>query len=251
MAPNRFEKELKKKLDGRTIKPSTEAWDALSKKMDAAAPYEKKSNYFWYGIAAGFIGVLIVSVVYFSSESPVENTNVKLVDTNDRATETEAPSAEGIEGEIEEAVAETDEIRQAPAYTIDTADIDQVLKSKDEVTAVKQIKTVPDIPVEMEAMPNRLKEEIIHTKIMEIVAAVDSLEQDTDALTNAEVDSLLRNAQEELFRDKLFDQNGSVDAMALLDEVENELDKSFRDQIFESLKEGFLKVRTAVADRNK
>ena len=36
-----------------------------------------------------------------------------------------------------------------------------------------------------------------------------------------------------------------------LTEVEDELDQSFRDQIFDSLKEGFLKVRTAVADRNK
>jgi len=38
--------------------------------------------------------------------------------------------------------------------------------------------------------------------------------------------------------------------MALLTEVEGELDQSFRDQIFEKLKSGFLKVRTAVADRN-
>jgi len=66
-------------------------------------------------------------------------------------------------------------------------------------------------------------------------------------LTNAEVDDLLRSAQEEILREKLFSQNGSVDAMALQDE----LDQSFRDQIFESLKTGFLKVRTAVADRNK
>jgi len=35
-----------------------------------------------------------------------------------------------------------------------------------------------------------------------------------------------------------------------LNEVEGELDISFREQIFESLKTGFLKVRTAVADRN-
>ncbi|MFK7811850.1 MAG: hypothetical protein AB8B59_05100, partial [Maribacter sp.] len=70
-------------------------------------------------------------------------------------------------------------------------------------------------------------------------------------LTEAEVDDLLRNAQEEIFRDELFNRNGSVDALALLNEVETELDKSFRDQIFESLKTGFLKVRTAVADRNK
>ncbi|CAN0604335.1 unnamed protein product, partial [Ectocarpus sp. 12 AP-2014] len=69
-------------------------------------------------------------------------------------------------------------------------------------------------------------------------------------VTDAEVDSLLTRAQDEILRDKIFNKDKSVDAMALLTEVEDELDKSFRDQIFDSLKAGFIKVRTAVADRN-
>jgi len=36
-----------------------------------------------------------------------------------------------------------------------------------------------------------------------------------------------------------------------LAEVEDELDESFRDQIFDALKTGYLKLRTAVADRNQ
>ena len=32
---------------------------------------------------------------------------------------------------------------------------------------------------------------------------------------------------------------------------EDELDESFRDQIFDALKSGYLKLRTAVADRNE
>ena len=69
-------------------------------------------------------------------------------------------------------------------------------------------------------------------------------------ITDAEIDSLLRAAQQELFTDKILNSEGKVDAMALLTEVEEELDDSFRDQIFEALKQGYLKVRTAVADRN-
>ena len=92
--------------------------------------------------------------------------------------------------------------------------------------------------------------EIINTKLLQVLAQVDVLEQDNEELTDAEVDALLRRAQEEILTDKLFRDNHSIDAMALLSEVEGELDKSFRDQIFESLKSGFFKVRTAVADRN-
>ena len=82
-----------------------------------------------------------------------------------------------------------------------------------------------------------------------IVAQLDVLEQ-YSAVTDAEVDSLLKRAQDEILRDKLFNTDKSVDAMALLTEVEGELDQSFRDQIFNSLKASFIKVRTAVADRN-
>ena len=107
-----------------------------------------------------------------------------------------------------------------------------------------------DASNEVQIPLNDDSEDLINTKVLEVLARVDVLEEDNEALTDAKVDSLLRKAQEEILTDKLFRNNRSVDAMALLSEVESELDKSFRDQIFESLKTGFLKVRTAVADRN-
>ena len=69
-------------------------------------------------------------------------------------------------------------------------------------------------------------------------------------VTDAEVDSLLKRAQQEILREKIFKTDKSVDALALLTEVEGELNQSFRDQIFNSLKASFIKVRTAVAARN-
>ncbi|NNK21468.1 MAG: hypothetical protein HKP07_09175, partial [Flavobacteriaceae bacterium] len=42
-----------------------------------------------------------------------------------------------------------------------------------------------------------------------------------------------------------------VDALALLADVEEEVNRSFRDQLFEKLKDGYLKVRTAIAYRNE
>ncbi|UWX54196.1 hypothetical protein NYZ99_14555 [Maribacter litopenaei] len=91
--------------------------------------------------------------------------------------------------------------------------------------------------------------EILDAKIAEVIAKVDIIELN-GKVSDAEVDSLLLNAQKEILREKLFNMDKSVNAMALLSEVEEELDQSFRDQIFETLKTGFLKVRTAVADRN-
>ena len=77
------------------------------------------------------------------------------------------------------------------------------------------------------------------------------LEKNNTWVTDAEVNQLLRQAQEEILATKVLRYDNSVDATALLADVEGELDKSFRDQSFDALKDGFVKVRTAVADRNK
>ena len=91
---------------------------------------------------------------------------------------------------------------------------------------------------------------LLSAKIEKVVAQVNLLEQNNISLTDAEVDSLLKLAQKELFSERIFRDNHSVDAMALLADVESELDRTFREQIFDMLKEGYVKVKTAVVSRN-
>lgn len=251
MAPNKFEKHIKKELQEREIQPSASAWESLSERLTDETSKPKKRGYFWYGMAASFIGVLIVSIMYFNAASSANTTVVKIVDTTDETFGAKVDSEMVTGKDIEETVVENDKINASPTNVLKTTDKSPILELKVQIATVGELNMVKDSAVEKAVMPNDFKEEIINTKILEIVAAVDSLEQNNTALTDAEVNNLLRNAQEEILGDKLFSQNGSVDAMALLTEVEDELDQSFRDQIFESLKTGFLKVRTAVADRNK
>ncbi|MEP3207657.1 MAG: hypothetical protein ABJN95_00615 [Maribacter sp.] len=252
MEPNKFEKHIKKQLQEREIQPSANAWQRVAEKIGTAAPESKKRHYVWYGVAASVIGLLIVSILYFNFRSPSDSSDIQIVETSDEPTETKTDRARGFEMESEGAVVENDQIEAPSPVQVAKIVKDQLPELKDEITAVaEKTANFSDNATEKVVAANHLEEEIINTKILEIVAAVDSLELNSAALTEAEVDNLLRSAQEEIVRDKLFNQNGSVDAMALLTEVEDELDQSFRDQIFESLKAGFLKVRTAVADRNK
>ena len=92
---------------------------------------------------------------------------------------------------------------------------------------------------------------LLDDKVNEVLNQVILMEEDKIAVTDAEVDSLLRNAQRELITNNQFTDQYGVNAADLLAGVEEELDQSFRDQVFEKLKQGFVKVRTAVADRNK
>ena len=71
------------------------------------------------------------------------------------------------------------------------------------------------------------------------------------AYSDAEIDKLLRDAQRDIISEKMFDrERNTISAEALLYEVEEELDPSFRDRIFEALKDGFMKAREAIVSRN-
>ena len=251
MEPNKFEKHIRKELQEREIQPSPSAWERISDQLEPVRK-EKRSGLLWYAVAASIIGLLIFSVVYFNSEDLINSTDVKIVDTNEETNETKTDPVI-IEDEIieQDIVVENNNIEEPSFQETQTVIDSQTINLKNQITSINAANKTIQSPIEKVVKANDFKEEVINTKILEVIAAVDSLEQNNDVLTEAEVDDLLRNAQEEILREKLFNQNGSIDAMALLNEVEDELDKSFRDQIFESLKTGFLKVRTAVADRNK
>lgn len=244
MAPNKFEKHIKKQLEEREMQPSSTAWEKLSEKLDAATPQSSKRRYLWYGIAASFIGLLILSVVFFNANTPISETNTIVIEDKKEAIE-EMNDFQNIE--IEKTKAEVVSMEKTTEEKVkentDKANI-QIVEKEVFVEQLEEVADYVQVPL------NDDSEEIINTKLLQVLAQIDFLEKDKLSLTDSEVDSLLRKAQEEILQDQIFNENGSVDAMALLTEVEGELDQTFRDQIFESLKSGFLKVRTAVADRN-
>ncbi|MBN2868356.1 MAG: hypothetical protein JXK08_06775, partial [Flavobacteriaceae bacterium] len=89
-------------------------------------------------------------------------------------------------------------------------------------------------------------------KIQELVAQVQNLKDKNKTVTDSEIDALLEQAQNEIRLQKEIYNNatGVVDAKALLSEVEQELDESFRDKAFKALKENFDFIKTAIANRN-
>ena len=105
MEPDKFEKYIKKQLNEREISPSDNAWDKISSQLPVLE--SKKSNkFFWYSVAAAFIGVLIVSSIYFNSKmEPIDPQN-QIVETADEPKVT--PKKESVvleQNTIEENVA--------------------------------------------------------------------------------------------------------------------------------------------------
>lgn len=246
MGRNKFEKQLKEQLQGRGIKPSEDAWDRISQQLEVSeGPRSKRFQ--WYGIAAGFIGILFVLFLYFSLKGPstVPKTEITGVvkDSIPLNTTPEIIQEEKVKEDntiVETKVQQEKSIQSTSKRNQDKSIKDALANSKTKETKMEKV----DIPF-------NTSEELINTKITEIIAQVELLEKENSSVTDAEIDSLLRGAQRQIVEDRIFRNGRSVDAMVLLADVEDELDRSFRNQIFDALKDGFLKVRTAVADRNK
>ena len=245
MGRNKFEDQLKEQLQQREIAPSEMAWERISGELDMAKK-PKATKYYWYAIAAGFIGVALISVLYITgvgiSVNSIQHTNVK-VNSNkvnpipeinkDLIRKKDTPVMDGI--------AEDDESTQNDI----TRSASKINNNAFASTKTKENK-VEKIPIYLYTSNER-----IDAKIAEIVTQVSVLENGNYTVTEAEIDSLLREAQRQILNERIFKKDDSVDAMALLADVEDELDKSFRDQIFNALKDGFVKVRTVVADRDR
>jgi hypothetical protein len=245
MAPNKFENYIKKSLDEREITPSENAWERISEQLESSS--EKKSQrYSAYFIAASIVGLLLISIGYFTgaeSLAPMQQATQK---PSEKAAEQEnvleyIPEKESSEIQI---VDQVEVHKKEPIVKTEISESVKSTRANDQSTFA--VDEMPKVLVDHGAT-----EGIMETKIAEIVAQVDFLERTNGSVTNAEIDTLLRMAQKEVLKNKVFQRGNTVDAMALLVDVEDELDQSFRDHIFEALKEGYTKVRTAVADRNQ
>lgn len=250
MELDKFEQHIKKELNQREIQPSAAAWDKISNSLETPQK-EKKIHYLWLGIAASFAGLLIISTIYFNYDTTrTDDTNI-LVKTNKENIETiESKSDTLIENVQEIRIADTEIKKPKHNSYVDKNEkvtmptkVNRPLNNDDNVIVSVQ----PKLDDYKEVFS---EEELIQQKIAEVVAKVDQLEQNEKTLTDVEVDSLILQAQKEILQNKLFRQDHSVDAMALLNEVEGELERPLKDKLFDLLKKGMLETKNALADSN-
>ena len=243
MAPIEFEKQIKERLEERKIQPAANSWDNVKNRIDIPAK-EKKSGVIRYAVAATVVGILFSFFWMVNQSGNQSLENQPLVD-NPVEREEESKRTEETEPEL---ALPPIQITEASVFEkekeFEEQQIEEIL-TEDHELALEIQQTKP----EGESLDFDT-EQRIDQKIAEVIAQVKFLEDNKESVTDAEVDSLLRNAQEELVAESAVQNEQDIDATALLAGVEDELNETFRDQVFERLKNGFVKVRTAVADRN-
>ncbi|MGD1945322.1 MAG: hypothetical protein ACFB0A_03380 [Croceivirga sp.] len=242
---DRLEEHIKNKLQNREITPSSNAWRKISQELKNNEVSSRKRKINWWAIAAGIMGFILLSVGFFSTKDNFETPNETIVVQQERNKKETLRDVEHDDIDVlierpkvewdQEMIAEQEKNKESSIVENNDIKLTETSISKEEVI-LKDTKEVTDL--------------VIANKVEEVWAKVNSMQNNSITVSDEEIDSLLMAAQREILAQKAFEENGRIDAMALLNEVEQELYNDQQNPLFLKLKEGFFKLRTAVADRN-
>ena len=255
MAPTDFEKNLRERLGQREIRPSEDAWGRIAEQLAEpgrpAVPLRRRK----IAIAAAACLLILLGLGFYgllrnpalpepAVVSPETLPELEAMPENNPFPN---PGREEVTTlpERDQRTPETDQRTPQPER-----DAESVIQPRKSELAAELPVTVRPVPQEVPIQDTASLAEQINSQLDAVLAQVAVLESRQGGVSEAEIDSLLWQAQQEISGHAYHPPRDSVDAMALLMETEEELDRSFREQLFDRLKTGFARVRTAVATRN-
>lgn len=251
MAPIKFEDDIREKLEERQVRPSANAWDKLSKRLDNQQEAKTRKPYLWLGLAASIAGVLLVVSPFFNNDTEVKKPII--VDAPEHIIKIELPEntfeTEKVLKETKQVVAENN----ATKKIIEETKKPSKVKSENYANVALEEKTMVPKNIEPKHPPELPNKNLTFEaqKVQEVVAQIQLMKKENNAVTDKEIDALLAAALKEIQLNRLYNEtNQMVDANALLQDVEAELGQSFRSKVFEALKSSYNSVKTAVAQRN-
>ncbi|WP_228852451.1 hypothetical protein [Aegicerativicinus sediminis] len=249
MAPIKFEESIKESLEKRTISPSQEGWKKLSKRLDTSNSHKKGNTILWWSLAASVVVLFGLGMFMFnngvSDEKPIQIVETK---TNSTFQQEEFDKAASGEDETENSLVVSGE-------NANPERIDPKSKSNQTQNNTTSNNVVePSIANSDEKSVDGLKESEINLidNVSSVVVIEEIKNEKIQSMTpEAETDSLLKRAQRNLLKGMEVEKEIiTVDANSLLQEVEGELEESFRTKMFETLIDGIEAVKTTVAQRN-
>lgn len=253
MAPIKFEENIKERLEKRTIQPSVKSWATLSQRIDNEEKKSTKKGFWWLGIAASVIGILLVSNFFLNIEISNNNNSIIVEDNTTKDTlKIETPK----------------QIINTPKQNVIVENKKNTIKSKIKKTDKKPIEATKHIVNNTNVVVNNSLEPLVNktkTKKPLIINnntikeknlivfdenKIKNSEVKNGIVTDNEINTLLAKATEDIAIQKTKTATIPIDYNGLLLDVEDELDETFRDKMFKKIKKGYKTVKESVAERN-
>ena len=228
MEQSKFEKEIQEKMQAREIMPSDSAWDRLDAMlaMTEAKPNPKKKRVAWLGIAASVVFVLGLGYsVHLHFNEGVLPADVVEVNLNS--------------GSKHEVMKEN-------------------VKGNETFIAVKEPlsknQKESDVAKTSITSPKGTKQKVVKSDVAlkeiekEIKIANETVESPKNDIQKPESDNVAKAQSQLVVVEK---QKLKVDAKTLLNQVDGEMELTFREKVFKSIKKNYKETKEAIASRNE
>ncbi|WP_296142186.1 hypothetical protein [uncultured Flavobacterium sp.] len=184
-------------------------------------------------IAASFLGFLLVGTIFFN-QSKTEQIDSQKGIVLENKKENKPQEIKETPFSAKEEVIASNENHQSESHQAQKSSIKkEQVKNQILETTTKQEVAIEDV-----------KAEEVAQKIME-------LSKSERGVTDQEINDLLSKAKKDIAAQRLFNKTTKkVDATALLLDAERGLDNSFKQKVFDLLKDGYKETKTFVAERN-
>lgn len=233
MESEKFENNVKKLLGEREIQPSANSWEKLEGRLEKKQ--EKRPYLLWMTSAAAIAAIFFVLGTYFNA--PIASEEPQLVEQTpeepilkEKTSEPEVIQLAASEEKEQQKEEKQPSAERGVKKVIFEAPLRESLKGETEVAA--------EVSSEVEA-----GSVIENKEAFSQPTTATAQNQGASKNVDLEVEALLLLATAELKPDV----NYQVNSNDLLDQVEYELDQSFRQKVFEVVKDGIKKAKSAVA----
>ena len=245
MAQNKLENQIKEKLNSREIQPSAQAWDRLDAMLTIAEEKKTKRSFFSYkftGIAASVL-VFVTLGVFFFNQKEIEKQSDRNVVTkevekdtiNDTNTKNVFPNP--VKEQINEVVVSSEKPKiniQKPRTNNKKSIINQ------KTTAINQfVENQSQVVVNQNQVQPQKDGEIAIKEKENLKTEIKSDEQLFKSLDKVALNATTKKSALK------------VDAKSLLNQVDGELDLTFREKVINSINKNYKNVKVAVSNRNK
>jgi len=234
MEPNNFEKDFREKLNQRTIEPSNKAWDRLDAMLSIAEEKKPEKSNKWLYIAASVVGFLLVGTFFF-------NQNKNTIETPKKVVIEENTKKDSV---LEPVLNNTDPVKTKIAVSENPSkeNLNEEEKKSNQISN-KTIKNES----------NQIAESSVIIKNNQEKQSINNQTVIAENTKNSNVDQLLENAENKVVAENSAKPKSKVKVNAndLLNQVDGELELSFREKIISKVNKNYQTVKVAVASRNQ
>ena len=228
MQSNKFDNQIREKLNARTIQPNAKSWDRLDAMLSVQEEKKPRKGFLWLYVAASFFVFFGLGVFLFNSDENVEiNTqNPVLVAVDKTIDSVEKNKAEEILIESQQPVVVQNEINLSKS-----------------VNSIKEKTTIFNKSNSVQENDNKANPTY---NLQPTTSSAYKYISPENLL--AEVQNDKKNLSSESNVSKK--PSVKIDANALLSKVEKELDESYRETTLDKLNKNFNAVKSAIVNRN-